>query len=253
MSSKLKKKLLYKPIKLSKTPTIGKNTNKKKFYGKLILSPYRNYSKPTLSQMVNYMEKQYNRILENSLKNEYLIQEKINSTNNIVNDFDASFRSNNQNKSQKSFNTKKNNKFLSPNKSKKNIEFNIQEKLNTNIDQEIKELQKIYYHVDQIDLLNTENKNINENISSPKTNKNVNNFLLNSYKYDDYASKINIYNHPKLYILNTRNIKYSNIIDKRNNRKINSKEIPCIFPEINSNKKNLYNHYLSEKQAQKEK
>ena len=256
MTSKLSKKLSYQSIKLTKTPLIDHNRKKRIFYGELILSPHKNNPKPSLLQMVNYMEKQYNKILESPLKNEHLIQEKINSTNIIVNDFDASFLNNNPNKPQKIIKSE----LLSPSKHKKSIDLKINEKLNINIDQEIKELQKIYYHVDQIDLLSREIKNINENINNAakmkEANKNINNYLANSYKFDDYASNINIYNHPKLYILATKNNRYSNKTEKKNIKKIvNSKEIPCILPEITPKmqKKNFYNQYLSDKKTKKEK
>ena len=54
-------------------------------------------------------------------------------------------------------------------------------------DLNIKDLQKLYYELD--------------NMFLPEISLNKKNGLNNRYKYENYASKKNIFNHPKLYIL----------------------------------------------------
>lgn len=75
-------------------------------------------------------------------------------------------------------------------------------------DLSIKELQRLYYDIDHITL---------PNVSSLSKNKEkvINN---NRYKYENYASNKNIFNHPKLYFLDANEKTNDRLLPKIKNR-----------------------------------
>ena len=77
---------------------------------------------------------------------------------------------------------------------------------------DIKDLQKLYYDIDQIELPKLEN-NYQKNKSQEKS-------MNTRYIYENYASNKNIFNHPKLYILENNERKFPKIKNKLNEMSI---------------------------------
>jgi len=94
------------------------------------------------------------------------------------------------------------------------IKKNRKKNMKTLDDLDIKDLQKLYYDIDQINLPKID-MNYQKNKSLDK-NANTN----TRYIYENYASNKNIFNHPKLYILENNERKFPKIKSKLNEMSI---------------------------------
>ena len=92
------------------------------------------------------------------------------------------------------------------------IKKNKRKNMKTLDDLDIKDLQKLYYDIDQIELPKLES-NYQKNKSQEK-NANT------RYIYENYASNKNIFNHPKLYVLENNERKFPKIKSKLNEMSI---------------------------------
>ena len=92
------------------------------------------------------------------------------------------------------------------------IRKNKRKNMKTLDDLDIKDLQKLYYDIDQIELPKLEN-NYQKNKSQEKS-------MNTRYIYENYASNKNIFNHPKLYILENNERKFPKIKNKLNEMSI---------------------------------
>ena len=92
------------------------------------------------------------------------------------------------------------------------IKKNKRKNMKTLDDLDIKDLQKLYYDIDQIELPKLEN-NYQKNKSQEKS-------MNTRYIYENYASNKNIFNHPKLYILENNERKFPKIKNKLNEMSI---------------------------------
>jgi hypothetical protein len=90
------------------------------------------------------------------------------------------------------------------------IKKNKRKNMKTLDDLDIKDLQKLYYDIDQIELPKIEN-NYQKNKSQEKNTR---------YIYENYASNKNIFNHPKLYVLENNERKFPKIKSKLNEMSI---------------------------------
>ena len=90
------------------------------------------------------------------------------------------------------------------------IKKNKRKNMKTLDDLDIKDLQKLYYDIDQIELPKIEN-NYQKNKSQEKNTR---------YIYENYASNKNIFNHPKLYVLENNERKFPRIKSKLNEMSI---------------------------------
>ena len=78
-------------------------------------------------------------------------------------------------------------------------------------DLDVKELQKLYYDIDDINLPKIKKDSSNKNETEEKRSK---------YIYENYASNKNIFNHPKVYILEKNDKKLPQIKNKSNEKSL---------------------------------
>lgn len=78
-------------------------------------------------------------------------------------------------------------------------------------DLDVKELQKLYYDIDDINLPKLKKDSSNKNETEEKRSK---------YIYENYASNKNIFNHPKVYILEKNDKKLPQIKNKSNEKSL---------------------------------
>ena len=78
-------------------------------------------------------------------------------------------------------------------------------------DLDVKELQKLYYDIDDINLPKIKKDSSNKNETEEKRSK---------YIYENYASNKNIFNHPKVYILEKNDKKLEQIKNKSNEKSL---------------------------------
>ena len=175
------------------------------------------YSKIRINTQI---EKIANKLYDNSYENEYNITIK-----NRPNYFSYVLNEKNINNLKKYIkhnnypNYEMGNKYVKRKKISKNNLYNLS----------IKELQKLYYDIDY----NKPNK--------IKLDENKNNISRDKYDYEKYASNKNIFNHPKLYVLD---IKKNNILPKIQN-KANEINIKLNYIQKKNERSKIQEEYMN--------
>ena len=175
------------------------------------------YSKIRINTQI---EKIANKLYDNSYENEYntTIKNRPNYFRYVLNEKNI----NNLKKYIKHNNYpnyEMGNKYVKRKKISKNNLFNLS----------IKELQKLYYDIDY----NKPNK--------IKLDENKNNISRDKYDYEKYASNKNIFNHPKLYVLD---IKKNNILPKIQN-KANEINIKLNYIQKKNERSKIQEEYMN--------
>ena len=162
-----------------------------------IIEPY--YNKFEINTEVGKIN---NKLFDNSNKNDdSLLIDKPYYYNHVLNKKNIN--------NLKSYLNYKNIESLQPNNI--SIKKSKRKNMKTIDDLDIKDLQKLYYDIDQINLPKIEMNYQKNNKSHEKNTR---------YIYENYASNKNIFNHPKLYILENNERKFPKIKSKLNEMSI---------------------------------